>query len=117
MTKKELRRKIFEKYDGCCAYCGCDITLENFQIDHIKPLRRDDTLHENGLDTEDNMMPVCRSCNLRKGVLSIETFRSQLSKDVERLKRDVPKFNLLLRFGLVHLRERPVVFYFEKEKP
>ncbi len=38
--KKSDRIKIFEKYGGKCAYCGCDLT-KSWHADHIKPIVRD----------------------------------------------------------------------------
>ena len=37
---KEKRLKVYSIFNGKCAYCGCDIYLESFHIDHINPLFR-----------------------------------------------------------------------------
>ena len=29
------RMKVWQKYNGHCAYCGCEIMLEEMQVDHI----------------------------------------------------------------------------------
>ena len=29
------RQKVFDKCGGKCGYCGCDIDIKNFQVDHI----------------------------------------------------------------------------------
>ena len=34
---KENRRIIHKKFGGKCAYCGNDITIDNFQMDHLIP--------------------------------------------------------------------------------
>jgi 5-methylcytosine-specific restriction endonuclease McrA len=49
---------MVEAYGGRCAYCGKDGRLER---DHIKPLSR------GGHDSIDNIQPLCRGCNLKKG--------------------------------------------------
>ena len=120
MTKKEQRKAVFNKYGGRCAYCGCEITENNFVEDHIKPLYRNSKPHEylnrKGDDCLENRNPSCRSCNTRKNVLTIEKFRAEISKQVERLKRDSNQFNLALRYGLIKETNEPVIFYFEKHE-
>lgn len=37
--KKADRQKIFEKFGGKCAYCGCDLE-KGWHVDHIEPIRR-----------------------------------------------------------------------------
>jgi 5-methylcytosine-specific restriction endonuclease McrA len=29
------RQQIHQKYNGHCAYCGCEITPKEMQVDHI----------------------------------------------------------------------------------
>ena len=67
---KAERTEIHNKYDGHCAYCGCEIDFSKMQVDHAKPLRI------GGTDTMDNMMPACRSCNSYKTTLDVEGFRN-----------------------------------------
>jgi hypothetical protein len=43
---------------GACAWCG---SSDDLQVDHIFPLSR------GGTDDEENLQPLCRLCNLRKG--------------------------------------------------
>ena len=33
-TKKE-REEVYIKYNGHCAYCGCELDIKNMQIDHV----------------------------------------------------------------------------------
>lgn len=37
--KKADRQKVYEKYGGKCAYCGCDLG-ECWSVDHIEPVNR-----------------------------------------------------------------------------
>jgi hypothetical protein len=37
--KKSDRQKIFNKYDGHCAYCGCELE-KGWHVDEIEPVRR-----------------------------------------------------------------------------
>lgn len=34
---KERRKKIYDMTRGKCFYCGYDIDLENFHVDHFIP--------------------------------------------------------------------------------
>lgn len=38
--KKSDRDKIFQKYGGRCAYCGCDLSGRRWNVDHIEPVNR-----------------------------------------------------------------------------
>ena len=33
--KPELRKLVYDKYNGCCAYCGCEMTFKEMQVDHL----------------------------------------------------------------------------------
>jgi hypothetical protein len=37
--KKEDRQKVFDKYGGRCAYCGCELPA-NWHCDHLEPVNR-----------------------------------------------------------------------------
>ncbi len=108
LTKSE-RMKIFKKTNGHCAYCGCEITYKEMQIDHVEPI------YNGGKDAESNMLPACRSCNHYKGSSSLSTFRRFVEKMPETLKRDSVTYRNAVRFGLVVPNPQKVTFYFEKE--
>lgn len=107
LTKSE-RMKILKKTDGHCAYCGCKITYNEMQIDHVIPI------HNGGEDVESNMLPACRSCNHYKGSSSLGAFRHKVERMPEVLKRDSVTYKNAVRFGLVVPKPRKVIFYFEK---
>lgn len=46
--------------------------------------------------------------------MDLETFRKQLQKIPDRLKRDVCTYNIALRYGMVQKNREPIKFYFEK---
>ena len=46
----------------------------------------------------------------------LETFRKQLQKIPDRLKRDICTYNIAVRFGMVQENREPIKFYFEKLK-
>lgn len=116
-----LRDRIHSKFSGRCAYCGDPITQKQMHIDHLKPIFRGwgdshPFPEHGGTDTEDNMMPSCASCNIRKSTLSLEAFREEISLQLSRLRRDSTAFRLVERFGLIAETGKPVTFWFEKHK-
>lgn len=120
---KWLRKKetVFKKFNGRCAYCGCAITIEKFQIDHIISkcqFYANQAKYINagfqGIDSIDNLNPACFSCNNYKRAHDLETFRKEIEKQVERLRRDKPTVRLAERFGLLSFHPRAVKFYFEE---
>jgi 5-methylcytosine-specific restriction endonuclease McrA len=117
------REEVYNKCLGRCAYCGVEITLKQMQVDHIKPLYRNDqvtTLEvwgvERGTDEMDNLNPSCARCNKWKSTYSLEMFRTIVEKSIDRLERDTPNFRLAKDYGLLNVTKNKVIFYFEKEK-
>ena len=58
--------------------------------------------------------PACGSCNRYKATMDFGTFRKQLQKIPDRLKRDVCTYNIAVRFGMAQENRQPIKFYFEK---
>jgi 5-methylcytosine-specific restriction endonuclease McrA len=109
------RKLIFGKYNGHCAYCGCDLP-KNWHIDHIEPLVRNPLTGEQKYPERDNILnlnPSCASCNNYKHSMSLEEFREQIGQFTKRLSND-SKYKIAKRFGLVIEAEFDVKFYFEK---
>lgn len=106
LTKAE-RNQVFEKCQGYCAYCGCELEYKDMQVDHATPLRigGEDELH--------NMLPACRSCNHYKATFDVEGYRKYLEGIPHRLMRDSIPFQVGIRFGLVQHVKDNVTFYFE----
>lgn len=38
-SRAKQRKIIFDKYEGKCAYCGCELK-DGWHVDHIEPVRR-----------------------------------------------------------------------------
>lgn len=104
---KKVRQKVYEKYDGHCAYCGKKIEYKDMQVDHIK------SHYFDGSDELENYNPSCRQCNFYKGTMSIEDFRVQLTKLRERIQK-VYIYRLSIAYGLIEEKENTIQFYFEK---
>lgn len=118
LTQKE-RRVVYDKYNGHCAYCGCEIPFKGFNVDHLHCIRNYGYTEEfTGIDVHsiDNLMPACGSCNRYKATMDLETFRKQLQKIPDRLQRDVCTYNIAIRFGMVQENREPIKFYFERAK-
>lgn len=114
LTKGE-RRQVYDLCNGHCAYCGCQRPLPEMQVDHVIPMEFYDAYKVIGhdLDTMDNYLPACRSCNNYKHTLTLDKFRKAAERWPEVLMRDNVTYRNAVRFGLVKPDPRPVAFYFE----
>ncbi|HDK41688.1 MAG TPA: HNH endonuclease [Nitrospirae bacterium] len=123
MTKLEKRQIIYDKYGGRCAYCGEMIEYKAMQVDHIIPRNRYSgkygCLIQNGkkvdyeMDDLRNLNPTCRICNNWKLTFTLEDFRKEISKQVERARKYSRNFRMAERFGFIKTIDKSVVFYFE----
>lgn len=121
--KKEVRERVWRKYDCKCAYCGHYLEYKKMQVDHIKPLYRNDSVEtlkvwgiERGKDEESNCNPSCARCNRWKSTYSLETFRSEIVKQTERLKRDSAAFRMAYDYNRIVIKVQPLKFWFEVHK-
>lgn len=137
--KNELRQKIYNKYDGHCAYCGRKIEYKDMQVDHLIPKYHnwsDEDISMNnknrqslidagiettakhiirGTDDYNNLMPSCRQCNYRKATLSIEEFRRVIGNIIAILDNSVT-YKMAKYYGLIIETEKQVKFYFELKR-
>ena len=104
---KAVRKQVYEKYNGHCAYCGRPIDYKDMQVDHIK------AKYAGGADELDNYNPACRMCNFYKGTMDIDHFRDQLKLVRERLHK-VYIYRLSLAYGLIEEKDNDIEFYFER---
>ena len=107
-TKIE-REHVYNKCNGHCAYCGCELPFEKMQVDHII------SVEHGGTNDMDNLLPACRSCNHYKHCSSLDSFRRMLEKMSTVLASNVT-YQIAVRYGLVDPKPHPVLFYFEKER-
>ena len=112
---KEEREFVYNLCGGRCAYCGCEITKKNMQIDHIVPFEFADGLKSNGYNANsiDNYLPSCRSCNNYKHTLTIPKFRKAIFRWHEVLMRDSVTYRNAVRFEQVKPNQHKPEFYFE----
>jgi 5-methylcytosine-specific restriction endonuclease McrA len=55
------RRNLMLRDEHQCQYCGKKPSLRDLNIDHVVPRSR------GGIDSWDNLVISCRTCNLKKG--------------------------------------------------
>ena len=116
---KAVRQKVYEKYNGRCAYCGKIIAYSEMQVDHLIPIRQaeEGTADWREVENENNYMPACRRCNHYKRGNNLETFRTMISEIPSKLYRDnyIYKVGEDFKIILAHYNA-PIQFYFEKLK-
>lgn len=103
---KTERQLVKDKCNGRCAYCGT-LLGDRFHVDHAKSFYRG-----GGCDLS-NLLPACFSCNNYKLTYDIEEFRLLISRQHELALRNSVNYRTLFRFGLVAVKQEPVLFYFE----
>ena len=125
---KKQREKIHSKYNGKCAYCGCEISVKQMQVDHIIPQRNFLShvknrfripyflthLTEDDVNHEDNLNPACVVCNKWKSAHDLELFRSELFEQIKRLNSYSSNYRIAKRYGLLEETLRPIKFHFEQ---
>jgi len=131
MNKQLIRIEVYNKFEGHCAYCGEKITINQMQIDHIIPKYNFEVdiknaihiperipkflRHLEELDVEhiDNKFPSCRVCNNYKRAFNLESFRNELSLQIERANRHSFNYRMAKKYGQVKETIKPIIFYFE----
>ena len=112
---KDTRRLVYEKYNGRCAYCGCEIEYKDMQIDHIDSVYKAVYNNKEVDDSVKNYMPSCRQCNFYKSTFGLEDFRSRLETTLVNNLTSTFQFRLAEKYKLVSKVEHPKVrFYFEQ---
>ena len=125
MMKKTDRELIFNKYDGKCAYCGCELS-KGWHADHIEPIVRDFIYNKNKQRFETNGIfrnpenenlqnynPSCPSCNIQKNSYTLEQFRKNIKQFVNSLNQYSTQYKFAKKYGLVSETNIQVKFYFE----
>ncbi|MEW4923255.1 HNH endonuclease [Algibacter sp. 2305UL17-15] len=51
------RKIVFCKTEGLCHICGCELNINKFEADHVKPHS------QGGNEITDNFLPSCSKCN------------------------------------------------------
>lgn len=107
---KDIRQKVWKKFDCKCAYCGNDLKYDKMQVDHIN------AKYLGGKDYINNYNPSCRECNFYKSTFTIEGFRKKIATILDRVKKPFI-VRLAIKYGLISFKPFDGLFYFEKHKP
>jgi 5-methylcytosine-specific restriction endonuclease McrA len=81
------KRKIFQRDQYTCIYCGMAGSNENLTLDHVLPKSR------GGDDTSFNLVTACYKCNNAKGDKTPEEAGLRLNKNI--LKSNINLHSLL----------------------
>jgi hypothetical protein len=115
--RPKTRKELYEKYNHRCAYCGCEIEYREMQIDHVKSVYANidlkQTMTEDEMYSEGNLLPACRQCNFYKSSMDLEMFRSRLSGILMQNLQKMFQYRLALKYGLIKESVKPIIFYFE----
>ena len=111
---KKTRQQVYEKYNGHCAYCGCELEYKDMQVDHVESVYWADIRGKEVDDSISNYMPSCRMCNFYKDIGTIEQFRNRLTDTLMRNVRRPFDYRLALKYGLIKEEIKPIKFYFEQ---
>jgi 5-methylcytosine-specific restriction endonuclease McrA len=118
---KKTREEVWEKYGRKCSYCGRDLEYKQLQVDHIKPYwhnlvkeGKDFKRRNKGEHEVENFNPSCSRCNRWKSTYTIEQFRGEIQKQLERLRRDSSNYRLAFDYGMIGEDNSPILFWFEK---
>lgn len=133
LTKKQ-RKQVWDKSDGKCWYCGCELPAKGWHADHFEPIIREvECVRDNSnspyshksihtgkslrphLDNIDNLVPSCAPCNLFKHTFNVDFFRSEIEAQIERVRKSSSGFRIAERMGIITTKpEKRVVFWFER---
>lgn len=111
---KKVRELVYAKYDGHCAYCGCELEMKNMQVDHLRSVYNHAYHNEATDNSIDNLMPSCRQCNFYKGGNDLETFRQTLANKLSHTCVDSFQAKLAIKYGMIEVKKWDNKFYFEK---
>ena len=119
--KKDIRERVWNKYQKRCAYCGTELEYKQMQVDHIEAHWYSGTEEDckrwgvtKGEHKESNFNPSCARCNRWKGTFTIEAFRNEISLQLVRLKRDSSNYRMALDYGMITEINKPIEFWFER---
>ena len=113
---KKVREQVYQLCNGHCAYCGCEITMKEMQVDHFLPFEFGAAIADGrgDIDSIDNFLPSCRSCNNYKHSMFPWVFKTMVFRWPNILLRDSVTFRNAVRFGQVKIEQHEPEFYYEK---
>lgn len=124
---KNKRKRIYAKSGGHCWYCPNDLEEGKWDVDHVIPQKAYDKdlkclivdgkpFREYSLNNIKNLVPSCIACNLWKGHMTIEEFRQSIMGQPAFRRDKSSGFRIAEKFGLIKVIEKPIVFWFERQR-
>ena len=122
---KAMRIKVYDKYDGHCAYCGKELKMKDMQVDHLTPIAHScygnvdyamkarKMFDDGSINEIDNLMPSCRACNYYKDTATLEKFRERILTELEHTCRSTFQTRLAMQYGMIEYKPWNGKFYFE----
>lgn len=101
-TRGAMRRDIWSKYGGRCAYCGVEIPFKDFHMDTYYP--------DKGFIPE-NMMPCCKYCFRHKHGKTPKEFQSFIEENYKKI-REQPEYKAAKRYGLILESPHKLTFFY-----
>jgi len=78
----KLSRKNLWMRDACkCQYCGCDVGMKHYEMEHVIPKSR------GGMTVWENVVVSCSTCNKKKGACTPTEANMKLLKQPTRPKK------------------------------
>lgn len=114
--KKSVRKNVYAKFGGHCAYCGRSIAMKEMQVDHYLPQCKEKFyLRRCKIDVhaEENLMPTCRRCNHYKRARTPKQFKELMKTLHERLE-SIYILKIAVDFGMATVQPFDGTFFFER---
>ena len=111
------RQVVYDKLNHHCGYCGCDlVNIKDMQVDHIEPQWKFKEGYVDGdMNSEDNLISTCRTCNHYKRGYDLEGFR-ELMVSLHKRIQDIYIVKVGIKHGIVNIKPFDGKFYFEPAK-
>lgn len=101
-SKSAVRRSVWRKYGGRCAYCGAEVPLGKCHMDEYYPKRG---------HAPDNLMPACDSCYAHKKGKTPSEFQEFVDKCFRSIRNN-RLYKLAKRYGRIVEPTTPITFYY-----
>ena len=101
-TRGVMRKSIWRKYGGRCAYCGVEIPFKAFHMDTYYP--------DKGYIPE-NMMPCCDYCFRHKKDKTPKEFQAFIEEKYKTM-RETPEYKVAKRYGMIIDSPHKLTFFY-----
>lgn len=113
---KLTRGNVYAKYNGHCAYCGCELSIDEMRVDHHIAY-----MGEGGEDNLENYYPACEVCNRVKSNYSIEQFKQKIRRcgEIHRNRKKpvmADSDKIAIKYDLVK-EDKTIEFFYETYNP